>query len=156
MNLKPMSRASFELYLERLIVEFAEDKVGAGNWSEEAALTRSRDEITKLLTDGLSTPGHALFDLTLPDEKEAVGVLWLSSIEDNGARQGFIYDVWIRPDLRRKGLGTTAMMEAERWARSQGLTSLGLHVFGHNQAALALYEKLGYVITNINMTKQLS
>ena len=156
MDLRPMSQASCEVYLERLIVEYAEDKVSAGNWPEGDALRRSRDEVTKLLADGVSTPGHALFELTLPEEKEPVGVLWLSIMEDNGARKGFVFDVWIRPDLRRQGLGTRAMMEAERWARSQGLNSLGLHVFGHNRAALALYKKLGYVITNLNMTKPLS
>jgi len=156
MDLRPMSQASYDVYLERLIVEYAEDKVGSGNWPEDGALARSRDETTRLLVDGVSTPGHALFDLIVPDEEEAVGVLWLGIIEDGGARKGFIYDIWIRPDLRRRGLGTTAMLEAERWARSLGLTSLGLHVFGHNQAALSLYEKLEYAITDLNMTKQLS
>jgi len=156
MDLRPMSQASYEVYLERLIVEYAEDKVGSSNWPEDGALTRSRHEITRLLVDGVSTPGHALFDLSVPDEEEAVGVLWLGIIEDGGARKGFIYDIWIRPDLRRRGLGRTAMLEAERWARSLGLTSLGLHVFGHNQAALSLYEKLEYTITDLNMTKQLN
>ena len=36
-----------------------------------------------------------------------------------------------------------------------GLHKMGLHVFGHNLAARALYEKLGYVPVNINMEKQL-
>lgn len=156
MKLEPMSRAGFEAYVERLAVEYAEDKVAAGNWSVDVALSRSREEIAQLLPRGHATPGHALFDLTLPEEKEPVGVLWLSTMEEAGARKGFIYDVWIRPDLRRKGLGTMAMVEAERWAKAHGLVSLGLHVFGHNRAALALYEKLGYVITNLNLTKALN
>ena len=37
----------------------------------------------------------------------------------------------------------------------QGLETLALHVFGHNPGARALYEKLGYEITNINMAKHL-
>jgi hypothetical protein len=29
-------------------------------------------------------------------------------------------------------------------------------VFGHNTLALELYKKLGYVMTNVNMTKRLA
>jgi ribosomal protein S18 acetylase RimI-like enzyme len=45
---------------------------------------------------------------------------------------------------RRRGIGTGLMREAERWADVVGVTKLELHVFPHNSAALALYEKLGY------------
>ena len=34
--------------------------------------------------------------------------------------------------------------------------SISLHVFGHNRVARALYEKLGYETTNVNMTEKLS
>jgi RimJ/RimL family protein N-acetyltransferase len=45
---------------------------------------------------------------------------------------------------RRRGIGTALMTAAERWARAAGITKLELHVFPHNTAAIALYEKLGY------------
>ena len=35
-------------------------------------------------------------------------------------------------------------MAAEEWACAAGVTKLELHVFPHNHAAIALYEKLGY------------
>jgi RimJ/RimL family protein N-acetyltransferase len=45
---------------------------------------------------------------------------------------------------RRRGAGTALMQEAERWARGAGVRKLELHVFPHNQPAIALYEGLGY------------
>jgi RimJ/RimL family protein N-acetyltransferase len=36
------------------------------------------------------------------------------------------------------------MEEAERWARGLGVRKLELHVFPHNEAAIALYKRLGY------------
>ena len=36
------------------------------------------------------------------------------------------------------------MAAAEEWARRAGVTKLELHVFPHNEPAIALYEKLGY------------
>jgi RimJ/RimL family protein N-acetyltransferase len=45
---------------------------------------------------------------------------------------------------RRRGIGTGLMEEAEKWARASGVTKLELHVFPHNEPAIALYRKLGY------------
>ena len=36
------------------------------------------------------------------------------------------------------------MEAAETWAREVGVSKLELHVFPYNQAAIALYEQLGY------------
>jgi RimJ/RimL family protein N-acetyltransferase len=47
-------------------------------------------------------------------------------------------------DHRRLGAGTALMVEAERWARQVGVHKLELHVFPYNEAAIALYEGLGY------------
>jgi RimJ/RimL family protein N-acetyltransferase len=46
---------------------------------------------------------------------------------------------------RRRGTGTALMEAAERWARDVGVRKLELHVFPHNDAAIAFYERLGYV-----------
>ncbi len=45
---------------------------------------------------------------------------------------------------RRCGIGSELMHAAEEWASHAGVTKLELHVFPHNSAAIALYEKLGY------------
>jgi RimJ/RimL family protein N-acetyltransferase len=47
-------------------------------------------------------------------------------------------------DHRRLGAGTALMVEAERWSRQVGVHKLELHVFPYNEAAIALYEGLGY------------
>jgi RimJ/RimL family protein N-acetyltransferase len=45
---------------------------------------------------------------------------------------------------RRRGIATALMTAAEEWARDSRVSKLELHVFPHNAAAIALYEKLGY------------
>jgi ribosomal protein S18 acetylase RimI-like enzyme len=40
--------------------------------------------------------------------------------------------------------------------RELGVTGIGLHVFAHNPGAQALYAKLGYNVTSINMRKNLA
>jgi RimJ/RimL family protein N-acetyltransferase len=45
---------------------------------------------------------------------------------------------------RRQGVGTALMAEATKWALGAGVRKIELHVFPHNDAAIALYEKLGF------------
>jgi RimJ/RimL family protein N-acetyltransferase len=52
--------------------------------------------------------------------------------------------VMVAQEHRRRGAGTLLMEAAERWAREAGVSKLELHVFPHNDAAIALYERLGY------------
>jgi ribosomal protein S18 acetylase RimI-like enzyme len=65
---------------------------------------------------------------------------------------------------RRKGTAIELLKKGEDWARLQGKSSMCLSVKADNQAALALYKKIGYVIVhpyknifgdNYHMRKQL-
>ena len=45
---------------------------------------------------------------------------------------------------RRKGVGKALLEAAVGWARSAGVRKLELHVFPWNEAAIALYESVGF------------
>ena len=46
---------------------------------------------------------------------------------------------------RGRGVGTALVAAAIEWARASGLHKLALSVFPHNDAAIALYRKFGFV-----------
>ncbi len=46
---------------------------------------------------------------------------------------------------RRQGIGWALLEQAADWARAAGVRKLELHVFPHNAAAIALYERFGFV-----------
>jgi ribosomal protein S18 acetylase RimI-like enzyme len=154
--LRPMLEKEYIPYLERSIIEYAEDKIKAGNWHPSEALERSRQEFQKLLPEGPETPCQHLYSILADDLVEPVGIIWFAEILDTAKPYAFIYDFSIDEDYRRKGYGSQAMLALEDEVRQVGLEQIGLHVFGHNAAALALYQKLDYRITNINMMKTLS
>jgi ribosomal protein S18 acetylase RimI-like enzyme len=51
----------------------------------------------------------------------------------------------VRSGWRGRGIGTALMEAAIEWARENGLHKLSLSVFAHNEAAIALYRKFGFV-----------
>ena len=155
-RLLPMTELDFRAYREHLIREYAADKVRSGNWSEEGALERSARETDQLLSDGLKTPEHYLFSIHDDASNRNVGILWFAIVNWGGKRLAFIYDIEVDANDRGKGYGSQALIALEEKVKTLGLNIIGLHVFGHNQVARKLYEKLGYEITNINMAKQLS
>jgi len=151
-SLRPIAPAEYEAWLAHLIADYGAEKVAAGNWTAEEAPARAAEETKGLLPQGAATPGQHIFSIVAEGELEPVGVLWFAVIE--ARRQAFIYDLEIHPPYRRRGYAERAMRAAEAEVRALGLETIGLHVFGHNHAARALYEKLGYDITNLNLIKR--
>jgi RimJ/RimL family protein N-acetyltransferase len=50
----------------------------------------------------------------------------------------------VAADHRRLGIGRALLDRTVEWARANGVAKLELHVFPHNEAAIALYEAFGF------------
>ncbi len=156
-RLVPMNEAEYQIYLDISIREYAADKVQASNWQPEEALERSAKEFQQLLPDGVATKDNYLYEIQDEALGITVGMIWLARfMQSTNKPVMFIYDFRIDEPYRRKGYGEQAMRAAEEQARALGLDTMALHVFGFNHGARALYEKLGYEITNVNMAKKLT
>ena len=153
-RLVPMSEVEFSAYVAEAIPEYARDKVAAGQWSEETSLELSRQGYDELLPQGLATPDNHFFTVQESASSQVVGMLWFAVQERAGEKVAYVYDVSIQAPHQRRGYATEAFAALEAEARSRGLAAIGLHVFGHNAGARALYEKLGYEATNIHMFKR--
>lgn len=53
----------------------------------------------------------------------------------------------VLPEMRGRGIGNALMRECERRARNAGATALGLHTMEIMQAAVHLYERMGFIRT---------
>jgi RimJ/RimL family protein N-acetyltransferase len=152
----PMDEAEFRAYLAWSIADYAQEHIRTGHWSPEEGLQRAEQQFRELLPDGLASPDQYLFSIQDTVSGEKVGMLWFA-VQTRGGKPGaFVYDVKIEEQFRRHGYGEQAFLALEEKVRALELDTIGLHVFGHNHAARALYEKLGYVPTNINMSKALT
>lgn len=149
--LREMSNIEFNKYLDKSIKAYAEEKVKSGNWKKDDSLSLSQSEYNKLLPDGVDTINNYLFSI-IDENNNIIGMIWINKKDSNSC---FIYDIYINDKFQGKGYGLMAMKEVENFAKSLGAETIGLHVFGHNNRAIKLYEKLGYKATNISMSKKL-
>lgn len=79
-------------------------------------------------------------------EAEAGVVGRISIARDGNPHSHHVAELGLMVDAteRRRGIGTALMEEAIGWARGVGVTKVELHVFPHNEPAIALYRKLGF------------
>lgn len=149
-----MSDAEYATFVATAIPAYAADKVTSGQWAVQQSLELSRRALEELLPQGRYTTDNHFFSI-LDGEGQSVGTLWIAAKEQAGQRIAYVYDIQIRPECQRRGHAARALVAAEHEARKLGLCGIGLHVFGHNAGARALYESLGYRTTNVNMFKPL-
>lgn len=150
--LRPISDHEYTRWLEAVIPGYAEDKVASGQWPAESALELSRKEYAELLPKGKNTENNHILSV-LGTGGEVVGTLWFVEKERAGRRIAYVYDIHVALEHRRQGHAFRAFQALEPVVAGRGLSGIALHVFGHNREARALYRKLGYVATNINLYK---
>lgn len=154
-RLQPMTEPEYQVYSAGAIKDYAEDHVRGGRWSATEALEESAKEFAQLLPEGTQTPDHHLFTVVSGDDGHPVGILWYMVRSGPQGKTAFIYDIRMNEDARGQGYGTQTLQALEQHAQSQGVVSISLHVFGHNSGALHLYQRVGYRVTNVLMTKDL-
>jgi ribosomal protein S18 acetylase RimI-like enzyme len=152
-TLQPMTAETFQKYLEWSVPNYAEECVRTGNFPAETALQQAEEQFRQLLPQGMATPQQYLFTIHETSDNRAVGYLWFGGRGDATHPFAALYDLMVFPSERRRGYGRQALLALEARARELGLPAIRLHVFGHNHPARALYEKMGYVATNITMAK---
>ena len=153
-SLVELDDAPFREYRDHLVRDYAADKVRAGAWSESEAHIRAAKDVDGLLPEGPATQGHFLYSVREDAADAEVGTVWFA-LRDSGVRRHvWIYDIIINENFRRRGYASRTLKLVEARAKELGAKSVELHVFGHNQGAQALYEKVGYSVTSITMAKQ--
>jgi ribosomal protein S18 acetylase RimI-like enzyme len=154
-ELVPMTQPEFDKFLSVEIVEYAQEHVTAGNWHPDEALQLSKEEHDKLLPNGLASPNQYLYSIQETESGSNIGLIWFANQQQGLSHYAFIYDFRIDEAQRGKGYGKQTMLAIEDKVRALGLDTVALHVFAHNRIAQALYEKVGYQVTDMWMSKKL-
>ena len=114
-----------------------------GRWLITTTDWRSAGEERRYLK-ALRGYGDAAVYVAESDEGEIVGRL--SVARDPHPASAHVADLglMVAAAHRRRGIGQALLRQAVDWARAHGVEKLELHVFPHNQPAIALYESFGF------------
>jgi GNAT superfamily N-acetyltransferase len=109
----------------------------------------------------------------LPPERSEVGLRrWLLAAAERSAQRafnfvmrrprpnvqatgGYIAGIFVRPDVRRAGVGQALMAAAEEWFRAHGVVTSELHVLYANDLARHFWAEAGYEPLAMGMRKKL-
>ena len=94
----------------------------------------------QMLRMQLAPDSHVFLTAATPDG--VVGYIGMMYVLD----EGYISNVAVRPDFRRRGVADALLRELETLARTLRLSFLTLEVRESNAPAISLYEKHGYHI----------
>jgi len=83
--------------------------------------------------------------------------LWMGNAIDQvtGRRYAHIFLLYVVPAYRRQGIAKKLLRQAQNWAKARGDFQIGLQVFPQNQAAVNLYQQMGFQTQSIMMLKPL-
>jgi GNAT superfamily N-acetyltransferase len=154
-RLAPMTETEYRPFVRWCVEDYAQQQVRAGAWQPDAAESLAKQMVHGLLPEGLSTPDHYLFSILDRESEDRVGYLWYGLRQGAGEQFVALYELVILEAYRRQGYGTASLKVVEERARDLGVDRILLHVFGHNEAARALYLQSGYAERNVTMVRRL-
>jgi len=155
-NLIPLDETQFLDYMMLTKAEFISEICHAKKLDPVDASNIMEQQLLDLLPNGFKTPGHYQYRIVKKGSDTDVGFLWYAADTREVGSSAFIYDIRITEEHRGAGYASAAMRALELEVRSKGISKLSLHVFGHNTTARNWYLKLGFIETDVMMSRQLS
>jgi ribosomal protein S18 acetylase RimI-like enzyme len=106
------------------------------------------------LREAARDPGQAV--MVAEDERGLAGFIWLVvEVEYSGSQRGEVAAIHVASRCRGEGVGRQLMQEGMDLLRSYGCDSVHLMVTAANEAAVGLYDSLGFQVTRYQMEKPL-
>jgi RimJ/RimL family protein N-acetyltransferase len=114
-----------------------------GDWLLATDGWRSAAAERRYLRAVRRSPSAAVFVAEVPET--VVARLSLARDPHPASRHVADLGLMVASSHRRRGIGRALLETAAGWARAHGVSKLELHVFPHNEPAIALYESFGFV-----------
>ena len=119
-------------------------------WSGNFLETFDREKFARKETDKV---------FVAEDKSHAfLGYLWVGEGSNmmTGLKHGYVYDVFVKEEFRGKGIGRMLLEKAESYCQERGYSRILLMVSVGNQAAINLYDNMGFKAEQTYMAKALS
>ena len=136
-----------------MIQGYAEDLAESRSVSLPEALAQAEQVTMKSLPEGPQTPGQLL--RTAWADGEEVGFIWTSMPGLAVPGMAWVSEIMVDEQHRRRGHGQAILEAMESELAGLEVSRLGLNVFGPNDVARRLYERLGFEVTQQQRSRSL-
>jgi ribosomal protein S18 acetylase RimI-like enzyme len=149
-SLQPLAPEELSDWLAVTREEYMSQRVASGGDPSTSALMAD-ERLARLFPGGQPASGQHVYRIMR--DHDQVGSIWIGEGPDGPSESWWVWSIEVDEIARGRGFGREAMVLAEGEARRYGATRMGLNVFGSNHVARALYERLGYETTAVQMQK---
>ncbi|WP_336511062.1 GNAT family N-acetyltransferase [Bhargavaea massiliensis] len=105
------------------------------------------EQVERMIVNFRENPASALF--VAEDTGGIAGYLIARGDETGRTRHRAYVVIGVHQRARGKGTGTVLLRQLDGWARERGLRRLELTVMTENEAAVALYRKMGFQVEGV-------
>ncbi len=135
-----------ESTLKNIWLEFVQDKEGADN-----NIIPSKENAEKWMSfvKNIMDKGEGTLKLAIISGK-IIGYIfytWSDSPIKTKLKRALIYDLYVKPEFRNRGVGTALLYEAIDELKKKDVDFIQLTVISKNIPAIKLYKKFGFVET---------
>ena len=142
LNIRVLSMDDWETYKSLRLSSLEDSPDSFGATLEREASYPDEEWISRL-----DPSGRAATALPLVAEISDIpcGLAW-GIIHDQNSNVAHVYQMWVKPEARNRGVSRKLLETIISWARDSQLTSLALSVTTTNKEAVSLYKSSGFSI----------
>ncbi|WP_028865356.1 GNAT family N-acetyltransferase [Psychromonas aquimarina] len=149
LTLRKMHDDEYSDYKKIFVNEYAQDLAANYGHTQEQSVILAKCSYAEHFPN--NRPKAYNYIKCIEAEKHTVGYIWYAVNES--ASSAFIYDFYIAENFRGKGYGSAAVAVLESRLTQENIQRLNLRVAYDNPKALALYQRMGFAVTGLNMSK---
>jgi RimJ/RimL family protein N-acetyltransferase len=153
---EPMTDSDFQMYLRKVVPEYAAEYVHAGSWHPDEAMSRARDQFQRIFAHGPQTPNQTLYTVWDAETNINIGMLWYTLDVSRKRRTVFLSDFFIFMEFHGRGYEERVLIALEDELRAAGVERVELNLFWHNTVERGMYEKTGFTPVSVYCGKDLA
>jgi len=115
------------------------------------------DYFRRLAAGEIAPPAGSEVFVAIDTTDRALGLISIHPGTDyfTGHSRAYVETLVVAAEAEGQGVGRVLMAHADDWARQRGMVEVSLDVFAENTGARAFYERSGYRVDHLRLTKRL-